>query len=230
MNIKTIAAIAAVLVCALMASAQASAAQIDSKLFAMFSLNGHASISFVVCGSLPETNGCYGSTNLRPPFEAACAVLQGTPNYNGDVVTRDIYVLDKRSSAKTAVQLYIYQRQDTITNSSDAISVTLEHTIALPIKGGLNADCAMAGNNAAVYAGTTKDTVAVSIDKKTQVVKTLGGFSPPAKLLAITADDRGYIALHFAGGFYIIDPKGNGGGDGGGSASMINTRNGWVPK
>lgn len=231
MNIKTIAAVAAVPVCALMTVAQASASQIDSNLYATFAMRGHTSVSFVVCGSLPETNGCYGSGDLDPPFEAACAVLQGSPNYNGDVITRDIYVLDKRSSGKTAVQLYIYQRKDTITdNSNDSVSVTLKHTIALPIKGGPNADCALAGNNAAVYAGTTKDTVAVSIDKQTHVVNTLGGFSPPEKLVGITADDRGFISLLFSDGFYVIDPKGHGDGDGGGAASLINTRNGWIPK
>ena len=46
--------------------------------------------------------------------------------------------------------------------------------------------------------------------------------------LSITADDRGYIALNFTWGFDVVDPDGNGQEDGGGTASFINQRNGWI--
>jgi hypothetical protein len=230
MNSSKIAAIAAVPFCALAMSTQIFAAQIDSNLYATYTMGGNSSVSFIVCGSLPGSEGCYEGGTLDPPFEHACAVLEDSPHYNEDVVTRKVYVLDRRSSAKTAVELYVYERKDTISSTFDTVSVKLKKTILLPINGGSGAKCAMAGNGAAVYAGTTKDTVAVSINKDTFEVNTVGGFSPPANLTGITADERGYVSIQFTEGFYLIGPDGGGVEDGGGAAAVVDNRNAWVPK
>lgn len=229
MKINVATVFAVISSCAGMQPALAASSQIDAGLFATFSAS-QTSVSFVVCGSLPESEGCYGSATLSP-FESVCAVLQGTPNYktNG-VVERDIYILDRRASKNASVLLYVYKRKDTISDGGyDSVSTMLARTVPLASEGGPNAKCSMAGNNAAIYAGTSKDTFANVIDKNTYVVTRYGGFSPPAHLHSITADERGYVAIHFDGGFYVVGPDGRGEEDGGGAADMINTRNGWIP-
>ncbi len=66
------------------------------------------------------------------------------------------------------------------------------------------------------------------VSKKNYSVSDLGGFDPPATVTSITADDRGYVSLHFNEGFYVYDPNGNLQEDGGGAADFINQRNGWI--
>jgi len=201
---------------------------LDATLFTTYS-GGGASISYVVCGSLPQSSGCYGSGSLSS-FEQACAVLEGKEKQKNNVITRAIYVLDKRTSASAAITLYVYTRTDTITDTSDSIQVSLTKTVSLGINGGASANCSMAANKDFVYAATDADTVAAGMNKSTYAVSQLGGFSPPANIVSITADDRGYVSLHFNGGFYVYGPDGNLQEDGGGAADMVGTHNAWVPK
>lgn len=224
MNIRKVAAIAVATAYALLVSAQASADRIDADLFATYKASQHISISFTVCGSLPDERGCFGSSGFAP-FEYACAILEGVPKYNGGVVKRDVYVLDRRASRGVAVKLFVFQRKDVITDQSDTVTTALKQTISLPIKGGPGADCSMAANNVAVYAGTSKDHVAVSIDKNTYALTTVGGFSPPEALTAITADERGYVTLRFSDGNLVFGPQGQEVSVGGGVADMIDDHN-----
>ena len=149
--------------------------------------------------------------------------------YKNNLVTRAIYVLDKRTGTNTPIQLYVYTRTDTLSQSGDSIQVSLTKQVSLVLTGGFQTQCAMAANGVNVYAGTSADTVAASMDKKSYAVGSLGGFSPPANLVSITADDRGYVALHFTEGFYVVNPQGAGEEDGGGPADMVGTTNGWAP-
>ncbi len=201
---------------------------LDAGLFTTYSA-GATSVNFVVCGSLPESEGCYGSGSLSP-FEQVCAVLEGTPKQKGDVVTRAIYVLDKRTSKKSPITLTVFTRTDTITDGSfDTIQVTQTKQIPLGITGGAKAKCSMAANDAFVYAATDADTNAVAVDKTAFTVSPIGGFSPPEPVTSITADERGYVALHFQDGFYVLGPDGSDQEDGGGPADMVGTRNAWKP-
>lgn len=223
-------AAAAVAVLAAAFAGPAAAAQkpaLDDGLFATFSASP-TSVSFSVCGSTGGTEGCYGGATLSPPFDQACGVLQGKPRTRGDVMTRDIYVLDKRTSATDHIMLYVFQRKDVIANGEDAVSATLKHTVDLGLTGGSSSYCALAGNDDYVYAATSVDEVVAGVNKKTLAVGDLGGFSPPATVTSITADDRGYVSLHFNEGFYVYDPHGNLQEDGGGAADFINQRNGWI--
>lgn len=217
---------------ALMAFAAGSAAAgqapaLDDGLFATFSASP-TSVSFIVCGATGGTSGCYGSATMSPPFEQACGVLQGKPKTRGDVMTRAIYVLDKRTSNTDPLMLYVYERKDVIGGGNDAVSVTLKHTVNLGLTGGTGSYCAMAGNDDYVYAATSVDQVVAGVGKSNYSVTDLGGFSPPATVTSITADDRGYVSLHFNEGFYVYDPHGNLQEDGGGAADFINQRNGWI--
>jgi hypothetical protein len=230
MNLKSVVLASVAVSLAAMAAGEPASAKklLDATLFTTYS-GGGASISYVVCGSLPQTSGCYGSGSLSP-FEQACAVLEGKEKQKNNVITRAIYVLDKRTSASAPITLYVYTRTDTITDTSDSIQVSLTKTVYLGINGGASANCSMAANKDFVYAATDADTVAAGMNKSTYAVSQLGGFSPPANIVSITTDDRGYVSLHFNGGFYVYGPDGSLQEDGGGAADMVGTHNAWVPK
>jgi hypothetical protein len=96
---------------------------LDAGLYASYQARADGKfISFSVCGRLPNTFGCYGGGNLTS-FESGCAVLEGAPHTKGNVVTRAIYVLDRRVSDSDPVTLFVYTRTDTITDSLDTVFV-----------------------------------------------------------------------------------------------------------
>jgi hypothetical protein len=199
-------------------AASAAPSTLDATLFATYRTSP-TSVSFVICGSLPDSEGCYGFGTMSP-FQNACAVLEGRPKTTGDVVTRAIYVLDKRSSKKEPVTLYVYERLDTISSSYDSVQVKLIQQVPLGITGGPAAKCWMAGNDDFVYAGTSVGG-AVSVNKKSLAI-TPEGSGP---LVNITSDERGYVSLNFSGEFGLVGPQGQGEESGGGNAEMVNTRN-----
>jgi hypothetical protein len=205
----------------------AEPAALDKGLFATFE-NYKTGIDFSVCGSTGESEGCYGSANLDPPFDYACGVLQGKPKTNGDTMTRAIYVLDKRTSTTDDMMLYVYERKDVIQNSYDSVSATLKATVDLEMTGGASADCMLAGNDNYVYAGTNAGAGVAVVDKRNNEVGRRAGRSTSDTLVSITADDRGYVAVDSTDGFYVVDPHGNDEEDGGGNAAFINERNGWI--
>lgn len=200
-----------------------------SGLFANYTASP-TSVSFLVCGSLPDTEGCYTGGAMEP-FEQACAVIEGTPKINKDnVMTRAIYVLDKRTSKTAPITLYVYKRTDTLSNSFDNVQVTLEQSVPLGLTGGTKSHCSLAADSGFVFAATSADTSVAMVDKSTFAVTQEGGFDPPENVVSITSDDRGYVALHFTDGFNVFDPSGNEIAGGGGVADMVNTRNGWIPQ
>jgi hypothetical protein len=219
---------ASLLACSWCGAAEAKKAALDAHLYATYSPDGPPGTGYElsVCGAVGDTQGCYGSGFLTPPFEQACALLEGTPKTVGNVMTRDIYVLDKRNSKTAAVQLYVYTRTDTFGANSDTVDVELTKQIALAVVGGKKAGCAMAANDAAVYAGTTASANVAVIDKKTL---TATSFQGQGLLLALTADERGGIAVDSEQGFGIIPYDGVGGQGGGGQAYLVGTRNAWKP-
>src|SRR5262249_12091986 len=121
MHIRVPLATAALLACAWSGAAGAKPA-LDATLFAEYTASA-TGVQFTVCGATLNTSGCYGGGAMSPPFEQACAVLEGTPKTKNNVVRRDIYVLDKRTSKTDPAMLYIYTRSDTITDSSDTVQV-----------------------------------------------------------------------------------------------------------
>jgi hypothetical protein len=199
-----------------------------SGLFATYSTSGDGTdVSFDVCGSTQQSNGCYGGATLGP-FGHACGVIEGAPKTKGDVVTRDIYVLDKGSTGTSQAVLDVYKRTDTITDTFDTVQVSLTQSVSLGLPGGPSTECSMAAGKAYVFAATTASTQAAAIDISSLAVSLVGGFSPPADVTSITADDRGYVSIQFTSGFYVFAPDGSGEEDGGGNAALVNTRNGWL--
>jgi hypothetical protein len=216
---------AALLALAFTGTAEAAKVTLDAGLVAEYTA-GATSVQFTVCGHTAQTSGCYGGGTMSPPFEQACAVLEGKPRQKDDKVTRDLYVLDKRTLKTDPAMLYVYTRVDTISDTYDSIQVTLKQQIPLAATGGTRSHCFMAANDAFVYAGTDASATLGVVDKKALTASPLNG---GGLLSNLTADERGYIAMDFQGTFAIFDPTGNGVESGGGLNYLVGTRNAWKP-
>ncbi len=209
----------------------APAVPIDGTLFTTYSQDtAHTTVSYLVCGSTPGSSGCYASGSLGP-FGRIGALMEGNPktDLSTNTVTRAIYVVDIATGTNLdAVELFIYRKTDTITTDFDTVSVTLSHTINLPLVGGSSAVASMAANTKFLFIGTNRSPEAVELDKRTFSISQFGGFSPPINTSSITADQYGYATLTFGrnggdSGFIVIGPDGSEQEDGGGSQFMLNT-------
>jgi hypothetical protein len=209
----------------------------DSTLFTTYSLySNDTTVDWIVCGSTQETEGCYASGSLGP-FGRVGALLEGNPLVKGSTVTRAIYVLDAGAgSSGSGVELYVYTKTDTVSAETDTVKVTLTKTVSLPtLTGGASADCSMAANNNYLFIGTNLSPQAVDVKKSTFAVTTLGGFSPPINVTAITADSYGYVTVTQGdfttgeNGFYVFGPTGGGEEDGGGASFMLGTTQAVLP-
>ncbi len=197
----------------------------DSTLYtAYFVIQPPTELHWVTCGSLPLTEGCYGSGGLGP-FTNACAVVQSVPvAVNSFTVIRYIYVLDTGSSP-SGMTLTAYKRTDTVSQTNDTISITTQAVVPLPaLVGGSGVTCSMAQNPTNVFAGTNPGTTAVAINKSTYGVGLAGLFTGP--VTAITADSYGYVTIdqnqNGSHGNTVYAPNGQLESDGGGAYFMIN--------
>jgi hypothetical protein len=215
--LSTLALIA--LVAALPVHAQKTSTPPDSTLYTTYS-GTPTSVSWIVCGSTEESEGCYGSGKLGP-FAGVGAILEGNPSVSGDVVTRAIYIVD--SGDESDVQLYVYKKTDTVTSSSDTVDVTLAKTISLPLTGGTKVLTYMAANAKYLFIGTSLSTQGIRVTKSNLAVTLLGGFSPPIDVTSITVDEYGYVAVTQAGGFSLYGPDGGEEEDGGGTSFTVGT-------
>ncbi len=216
--------------------AAAPAAAIDATLYTRYHTDPNESIvDWNVCGSLPNSSGCYGSGSLGP-FGRVAGVMEGEPktDLHANTVTRPIYLVDLASGPnQNEVVLYVYTKVDTITTDSDTVTVTLSQTISLPLVGGLFNGTnypSMAANKQFLFIGTDQSPQAVVLDKRTFSVTQLGGFSPPINVFGIFADQYGYVTLTFGpfrGGssnkFIVAGPDGSDKEDGDGSQFMFDT-------
>jgi hypothetical protein len=206
--------------------AMAAKVPLDTNVFSDYNAT-HDTISFVTCGKLVVATGCFGVGYMSPPFDQACAVLEGTPRQNRNVVTRAIYVLDKRNYKADPVTLYVYTRTDTITDHDDTIQVKLRMRVPLDgVVGGSRSNCFMAANDSFVYAGTDAGMQIGVVDKAGLTVTPVSG---PGLLTSITADARGYIAINFQEGHQVAGPSGEWVEEGGGQNYQVSTRIAWKP-
>jgi hypothetical protein len=206
----------------------------DSTLYTTYTIysgSDQFTVDWTVCGSTQQSEGCYASGSLGP-FVAVGAMLEGNPRINGDVVTRAIYVVD--SGSANNVLLYVYKKVDTVTTESDTVTVTLIHTISLPLTGGSSARCSMAANANYLFIGTDQSAQGVEVRKSTLGVTKLPGFSPPMNVVSISADQYGYVAVTQANSsgesaFSLFGLSGGEEEDGGGSDFVLGTTQAVVP-
>lgn len=191
-------------------------------------------LSWIVCGRLPMTSGCFNFGQLGP-FGAAGAMLEGLPATKGSVVTRRIYVLDTESGvAGNGVTLYVYKKVDTITPSSDSITITKVAQLKLPLLGGANARASMAANAGYVYIGTNLDTHVVQFIKNKSSASVVGGSSSGDTVTAIAVNSYGYVTVTWgtnsgSSGFSFFNPNGYIGDGGGGASFVLGTANAFIP-
>lgn len=217
-------------------AAMAQTAAPDSTLYTSYTVSTSLqSVDWIVCGSTAESDGCYGSGTLGT-FGHVGAMLEGQPVVSGNTVTREIYILDTASgSAATGVTLSVFTKTDIVSSSDDQITVTPLQTVSLPLVGGSSVTASMAANSVSLYIGTNQSTQAVSVVKDAWTVRTIGGFSPPITVAAITADPYGFVTVTYGvpGGsssaFVVFSPTGAGEEDGGGPNLILNTLNAVIP-
>jgi len=184
-------------------------------------------VSWIVCGSTQETEGCYGSGQIGP-FGKIGALLESDAMVSGNTVTRAIYALDCNTSGG-GVELSVYKKTDVVSSTYDTTTVTLFKNVSLPLTGGSTAVCSMAGNRSDLFIGTDQSSQAAEVQKSNLNVSMIGGFSPPINVTSITSDAYGYVTVTFGdfvsgeNGFYTFGPNGEGEGDGGGAWFMLNT-------
>lgn len=204
----------------------------DANLYTSYFFGtGYQNISWVVCGSTANTEGCYDSGNLGP-FGEAGALIEGNPsiNYSTSTVTRYVYVVDGAVGGGTGVALNVYKKTDVVTSTFDTTTVTLIKTVSLPLTGGTSSICSMAANNGFLFIGTNQSPFAVRVQKSNLAVTQVGGFSPPINVTSITSDKYGFIAVTFGSpdgggesGNVEFAPNGQSVGDGGGAWFMLDT-------
>jgi hypothetical protein len=230
---KQLVLIASVFLAGLMFVSSASAQGApDSTLFTTYTASSDlTNVSWIVCGSTQNSEGCFGSGQLGP-FGKVGAMIEGNPSVNGGTVTRGIYVVDIGS---TAVKLYAYKKTDVVTADFDTVTVKLAKTVTLPLTGGSSALASMAANSRFLFIGTVQSPQAVEVLKSNLTYTQVGGFSPPINVSAITADSYGYVTVTFGtfsggeSGFYVFGPNGDLQEDGGGAPFMLDTREAVVP-
>jgi len=211
-------------------TASAPPAALDATLFTTYTISsGYQNVSLVVCGSTAESEGCYGSGSMGP-FGKAGALIESNPTTKGSTVTRFIYVVDSAAgSGGTGVNLNVYKKTDTISSSSDTVSVTLFKTISLPLTGGSTAITSMAANNKFLFIGTDQGEQAVMVQKSNLVVTKVSIYIIGPNVTSITADQYGYVTVTqgdfttFPNGFAVFGPTGAAQEDGGGADFMLST-------
>lgn len=208
-----------------------SSAPPDASLYTTYSFwSSHQNVSWVVCGSTQQSEGCYGAGQLGP-FGHVGALMEGDQTVTGNTVTRDIYVVDDAAGSGTGVTLDVYLKTDVVTSEYDTSSVTLKRTVNLPLTGGAGVTTFMAANKGYLFIGTNKSTSAVALDKGALIPASIGGFSPPGYVAAITSNSYGYVAVTFGGnsgstGSYVYGPNGGLSQDGGSANLVLNNRQG----
>ena len=201
----------------------------DATLFTTYSFfSNEQTLDWLVCGSTTSTEGCYASGSLGP-FGKVGAMIEGNPTTSGNTVTRMIYVVDIAAGSGTGVTLSVYKKTDTVTSSSDTVTVTLGKTISLPLTGGSTASCSMAANATLLFIGTDQNQQAVMVKKSNLTVTQVGTYIIGPGVTAITTDKYGYITVtqgNFTSGvsgFTVFNAAGAAQEDGGGADFMLNT-------
>jgi len=195
----------------------------DSTLYTTYS-GSSINLSWIVCGATQETEGCYDSGSLGP-FVGIGAMLESNPTVKGDVVTREVYIVD--SGATNDVKLYVYKKTDTVSSTFDTTTITLSKTVSLPLTGGAAAVTSMAANNTFLFIGTNQGEQAVMVQKSNLAVSKVGIYILGINVSSITSDEYGYITVTQVGsegsGFAVFGPNGESEEDGGGSDFVLGT-------
>lgn len=213
-----------------------AAARPDATLYTSYFMNDSTftGVSWVVCGSTQQSEGCYDSGDLGP-FGRIGGMLEGNASVDlaTSTVTRLVYIVDVAPGGGAGVTLYVYRKTDVVSSSFDTTTFTLVKRLNLPITGGSSAITSMAANAKFLFVGTDQSPEAIEIQKSNYAITQWGGFSPPMNISTITADSYGYVTMTFSGNGFTgniqVGPDGLSRGDGGGAWFMLDTLQGFLP-
>lgn len=203
----------------------------DATLFTTYSLfSGEQTLDWVVCGSTTGSSGCYAAGSLGP-FGKIGAMIEGIPSVSGSTVTRMIYIVDiAAGTSGTGVKLNVYKKTDTVSSTSDTVTVTLTRTVSLPtLIGGSTATCSMAATPTILFIGTNQGQQAVEVKKSTLTVTPVSVYIIGPPVTGITIDKYGYVTVtqgNFTSGtngFAVFNSTGAAQEDGGGADFMLDT-------
>jgi len=214
-------------------TAIARAAPPDAGLYTGYYLSSdRKDVTFIVCGSVPGSDGCYGS-GLLGPFGHVGAMVEGNGKIVGSVVNHHIYVVDVAGGASgTEVVLYSYTLTNTVNPPNDTVTYELTKQLSLPLSGGKAVRCSLADNGKFLFVGTDQSTSAAVVAKDGYAVTSYGGGSNNPTVAAITTDNRGYVIVAFGansggpGSNIDFDPDGTVFADGGGAWFLVPTTQG----
>ncbi|WP_233840514.1 hypothetical protein [Dyella sp. 2HG41-7] len=206
---------------------------LDSELYTQYSISGsYTTLNWSVCGSTQTTSGCYASGTMGP-FGKIGAVIAGaeSDDYASGIATQNIYVVDEAVNGGTGVMLFVYQKKDVVTSSSDSTTTTPINAVSLSLTGGVGAHTYMVGNDNCLVVATDQGPHTLIIRKSDLSIRLIGGDSPPEAMSSITTDRNGFVVMTSGyspstSGFLTLMPSCYGDGDGGGGEFMINATNG----
>ncbi len=207
-----------------------SSTPVDENLYTTYTVGDNSqSIGYVVCGSTEEAFGCFASGSIEP-FGRVGAFIQGKASPSGDVVTREIYVIDVESGTdRNGVTLSEWKKTDTVSASSDSVELTFIRSVSLPLTGGHKANCYLVGTNSFLYVGTDQGAIAVQVRKSNLELNPIGGVGGNS-ISGITVTDEDYVAISYGGpnelgaSFQSFDPAGSLSAVGGGYSVFLNSR------
>ena len=186
----------------LLPTASPAATPVDSALMTTYTLGpSFQQVIYLTCGNTQETSGCYASGELGP-FGHVGAIIEGKARESGNVVTREVYVIDTASGATAnGVTLSVYKKTDTVTASEDTVEVSLERSVPLPLKGGAHASCYVAGNPSYLYIATNTGPTAVQVKKAGFDLTTITSPTPDTttRVFSISASTAGWVTIDFGG-------------------------------
>ena len=191
-----------------------------AQLYTTYSF-ANTGFSWITCGSTPEGDGCYGTGSITS-YGHLCAIFESAETGTTYDNKQRIYALDSNATGKKDVVLHILTKSIMVDQSGYAhTTFTPFKDLSLPLIGGNTVKCYASINRVAIIAGTSDSTQAAYVQRKSLVVSSIGGFSPPETVTGVTVDAAGYISVNFQDGFYLIGPDGSGLEDGGGNAYLV---------
>jgi hypothetical protein len=170
-------------------------AAVDAAFFTIYDFDlDYKTISFSLCDTNPGGVGCSNAQSLGP-FGRVGSMVEGYPTTVGNVVTRNLYVVDVAAgSTGFEVHLSVYKKADTISEAGGTSTIKLTKTVTLPLLGGATAVSFMAADRDYVFVGTDQEGMAVKVHKNSLAITIVSVFGT-GKVFSITADDYGYVSV-----------------------------------
>lgn len=179
------------------ASTTKKAAPIGAEIYTSYSLNGMTGLWWSTCGSLPESQGCYGTGFMA--IDKICGMLQG-PSTKDDVVTQELYTLGRGPTTAPEATFEVWTKAETITSSTVRTTVDHNKTLVLPLDSSASVACAMAANAQFIFIGMSSGKTIVKIDRASLTYETIANSALPAPVSRIMANEDGYVVVTFGSG------------------------------